>query len=317
MITLTEGYIYNSYGKIDFLKYVFASVVTIRRYDKTRKIALYCSKDQKTFIEENGLTHWFDVLNILDDPYQSITGFKHNLHLFCPFDHNLFIDSDILWLKNPDQMWGILANFGFAVTGLEVADSYFGAPKNLKVIVDILLQRRKKTLHKFGLTQLSRVQSGVMFVKDVNLAKEINEKATYFFKNMNQTHFQSRLKEKGRNEESCEWSLGMALSYFKISVFPWFWSENSIQLDFIDDYTKYDENFERVACLFYFNPFIYSFRGLKNKLLRTFLHKLFSYFPGKNDYAWVTPYCLHFGWFHQKEPFKRFADKIWIDILKK
>jgi len=105
MLYNTEGYIFNSYGKIDYLKYVIACITTIRRYDKTRKIALYCSKNQKDFIITNNLKEWFDVLELLDEKYQSITGFKHNLHLFCAFDRNLFIDSDIIWLKNPDPMW--------------------------------------------------------------------------------------------------------------------------------------------------------------------------------------------------------------------
>jgi hypothetical protein len=51
MSEITEGYVFNSYGRIDYLKYVLASISTIRRYDKTRKIALYCSEVQIEYIK--------------------------------------------------------------------------------------------------------------------------------------------------------------------------------------------------------------------------------------------------------------------------
>jgi len=41
-----------------------------------------------------------------------------------------------------------------------------------------------------------------------------------------------------------------------------------------------------------------------------------SLFPGKGDHMKVTPYCLHFGWYHQKKPFLDFSEKIWNDLVK-
>jgi hypothetical protein len=255
-----------------------------------------------------------DVLDVLPKSHQSITGFKHNTHLFCPFDQNLFLDSDILMLKNPDSLWHHFSGMGYAVTGLEVSDIYFGTHKSALAFLELLLQRRRRTLKRFGLTHLSRVQSGVIFVSDRHEAKQINEKAQYYLANQEKTHFRSRMKEKGRSEESCEWSLAMSLSHFNVSVFPWFWAENSAQLDFIDAYTRYNEDFTEVSCKFYFDPFTYSFRGLKTPWLRNALHFVFSWIPGKDDHTWVTPYMLHFGWMHQKQPFYDFADRVWNGI---
>ena len=39
-----------------------------------------------------------------------------------------------------------------------------------------------------------------------------------------------------------------------------------------------------------------------------------SLLPGKGDYMWVTPYALHFGWMHHKQPFYDLADHIWDQL---
>lgn len=312
-----EGYVYSAFGKIDYLKYVFASLETIRRFDKTRGIALFCSQEQKEFIEENQLESHFDYIGILEKQYQSITGFKHNLHLFCAFEKSLFLDSDIVWLKNPDQLWKQFSGYGYAVTGTEIADSFFGGPKSAKVMSDFILRRRQKTLNHFNLTHLSRVQSGILYISDKDLAQKINEKAVYYLQNKSHTHFQSRIMEKGRVDESCEWSLAMSLSFYNLAVFPWQWGEQSPQLDFIEAYTEFNEDFTQVRCKYFFDSFAYSLRGLKSKLIHGFMMLVMSFVPGWLDYAWVTPYSLHFGWLHQKEPFFKFANKHWEKILSK
>ena len=42
-----EGYVYVCYGHPRYLKHTIASVTTLRRYDKTRPIALACSAKQR------------------------------------------------------------------------------------------------------------------------------------------------------------------------------------------------------------------------------------------------------------------------------
>jgi hypothetical protein len=38
--------------------------------------------------------------------------------------------------------------------------------------------------------------------------------------------------------------------------------------------------------------------------------------PGRGDYKDVTPYALHFGWLHHKQPFYDFAKRTWTRLLR-
>lgn len=306
-----EGYVYVSYGHPKYLKHVVASVVSLRRYDSTRPVALVCTEKHQTLIEKHNLTPLFDVIHRLPEEHASIVGFKHNFYHYLFFEANIFLDSDIIWCKNPDSLWQSLKPFGFTVTGNYVADNFFGAPKGIGVIKDILLGRRKRTLKRFGLTYLSRAQTGIMYASDYDLTKKVCKLAGEMLCHKSETHFQSRKKEKGRTEESCEWSLAMAMSKLDIPVYNWFQGHTSPQLDYIEMLTDHDNEFEYVRCKYYANPFVYSFRGLKSNFLKSLFINLFSVIPGKGDYMLVTPYCLHFGWYHEKKPFYEFSEKVW------
>src|SRR5699024_8807516 len=106
-----------------------------------------------------------------------------------------------------------------------------------------------------------------------------------------ETHFKSRVLEQGRSEESCEWSMAMAMSKLNLPVYPWLQGQTSPQLDYIGDYTEHDPDFEYVKCKYYCNKFVYSFRGLKWKFARKALVNIFSLFPGNSDYLYTTPFC--------------------------
>ena len=54
--------------------------------------------------------------------------------------------------------------------------------------------------------------------------------------------------------------------------------------------------------------------GLQPAGVRDALISLFSRIPGRGDYLNVTPFALHFGWLHHKEPFYRFADRVWKQL---
>lgn len=310
-----EGYVYVSYGHPKYLKHVIASVVSLRRYDTERSIAIVCTDKHKMLLEKYGLSHMFDVIHHLPAEHASIVGFKHNFYHYLFFEANLFIDSDIIWCKNPDTLWQALKPFGFTVTGNLVSDNFFGAPKGIGVLKDVLLGRRKRTLKRFGLTYLSRAQTGIMYASDYNLTRKVCELAGEMLNRKSETHFQSRKKEKGRTEESCEWSLAMAMAKLNVPIYNWFQGHTSPQLDYINLLTDHDEDFEYVKCKYYSDDFVYSLRGLKSDALKKILIGIFSRFPGKGDHMFVTPYCLHFGWFHEKQPFFDFSDKIWDALL--
>jgi len=311
-----EGYVYVSYGHTKYLKHTLASVSTLRRHDKTRPIALLCSQKQKDLLLDKGLDWYFTVIKVIPEEHCSIVGFKHNVYQYMFFDKNLYLDSDIVWCKDPSPLWQSLSIFDFTITGNLISDNFFGSAKGFGVFKDIFLGRRKRTLKKFGLTYLSRVQSGVMFAQDYSVTKKVCQLASEMLNRKSETHFRSRKMEQGRSEESCEWSLAMAMSKLNIPVYPWLQGHNSPQLDYISDLTEHDDQFEYVTCKYYNNDFVYGLRGLKTIYLRKILIRLFSIIPGKGDFLVTTPYCLHFGWLHEKQPFYSFSENVWRNIVE-
>jgi hypothetical protein len=252
----------------------------------------------------------FDQYVPIQDQHRSIVGFKHNLDVYKVFERSIFLDSDIVWCKSPDLLWAKLAPYDFTITGNLRADSFFGARKSVWVLLDIFLKKRHKTLEHFGLTYLPRVQSGFIYAQDPEVTKKVCDKASEFLSRIDETHFVSRLKEKGRNEESCEWSLAMAMAHYEIAVYPWLQGLDSIQLDYISEFTQHDADFTTVKCMFYSDPLVYSLRGIRTKWIMNTLVRIGRSIPGKGDYYSVTPYCLHFGWFHEKQPFQAFSDRV-------
>lgn len=309
-----EGYVYSSYGTDLYLKHVISSVMTLRRYDTERPVAIYCCREHEELLEKCKLTPLFSQIHILPEENRSIPGFKHNLEKFMPFSQNLFLDSDILWCRYPDALWTRLSTFEFTITGTQIADIFFGGHKGLYVLADVLLQRRKKTLEKFGLSYLSRVQAGMIYASNKTLVKRVSDTAKEYFSRKDETHFVSRTTEKGRDDESCEWSLAMAMSALDLQVFKWLNGFESPQLDYISDYTTHDKDFKKVSCLYYSNRFVYDLKGIQQPLIRKALIKFLSLLPGKGDCFYVTPYCLHFGWLKEKKVLNQFSEKSWKDL---
>lgn len=306
-----EGYVYPVYGDKRYLHYAVASAHTLRRYDTTRPVALLCEPEHREILEHHGLQGHFDVIEDLAPEHRSIVGFKHNVHRYLVFPHNLFLDSDMVWCRDPDPLWQSFRAYPFTITGSQSADLFFGAAKNTRIVGDMLLNRRRQTLRRFGLTYLSRVQSGMIYAHDPDTTRQVCRLASQMLDRKQETHFVSRTLEQGRTEESCEWSLAMAMAQLDLPVYPWHQGLNSPQLDYIDELTDHDLEFQQVVCRYYCDPFVYSLRGLKTPALRRALIGLMSRLPWKDDYMNVTPFVLHFGWQHQKKPFKRFAERLW------
>lgn len=306
-----EGYVYAVYGNDKYIKHAVASVISLRRHDTVRPVALICEQKHRDILSKMNLLDLFDVVYPLSPDHRSIVGFKHNVFEYMLFERNIFVDSDIIWCKNPDDLWASFSIYPFTITGTPVSDSFFGGPKNIGVIVDILLRRRARTLKRFGLTYLSRVQTGMIYAQDHEVTQRVCKLAKQMLNRKDETHFRSRTLEHGRSEESCEWSLAMSMSKLNMPVYPWLQGHNSPQLDYISDWIFHDPDFEYVSCKYYSNPFIYNLKGIKNKFLRDFIIRFFSLIPGNADYFKVTPYCLHFGWYHEKQPFYEFSERIW------
>jgi len=310
----TEGYVYHCYGDDGYLRHTVASVVTLRRYDRRRPIALYCPPRHQALLHQHGLGSLFHVQGCLPDEECSIVGFKHNLHKYKPFDKCLYLDSDMIWCRSPDRLWVQLAPYSFTATGIDLADAYFGGPKGASVFWDWIRNRRGTTMRHFGLTHLPRIQAGMIYAHDSAVTADLCRSAAAFLGQRSQTHFRSRLTE-GRKEESCEWSLAMAFSAMRIPIFPWFQGYDSPQLDFVAGLTQHDPAFEQVVCKFYCDRFTYSLRSLADQRLRDTLLSIFSSIPGKGDFMQVTPFILHFGWLRYKQVFTNFAASVWKDLI--
>lgn len=310
----TEGYVYNSYGKVDYLKHVLASVYSLRRYDQKRKVALFCDQHHKAFLRDHNLLNWFDVIEPIDVTHRSIIGFKHNVEKYMPFDANLFLDSDIIWCKNPNELWETLSTYSFTITGHLKSDVFFGTHKDFRVLSDVILNRRKRTLRRFGLTYLSRVQSGMIYANNYDTTKSVCELANMYMQSKAETHFRSRILPDGSTEESDEWGFAMAMSRLNLPIIPWYQGERSPQLDFISSYVKFDPDFRDVRYLYYSNQVMNDLRGIKSLKIRNAISRSMNLLPGMGDHAWVKPYSLHFGWKHEKAPFENFAQEVWQRI---
>ena len=305
-----EGYVLHTYGSEKYLRHAVASVLTLRRHDTRRPVALYADRSQISRLKELGMDTLFAVLEELPHAHQSIVGFKHHLESFSPFEKNLYVDSDIVWCRNPDPLWARLAAYEFTATGLHKADFWFGGPKGFGILFDRILDRRRRTMRRFGLTYLPRVQAGMIYASGQQKVGEVMTAARDFLARRHDTHFRSRLDE-GRSEESCEWSLAMAMSYLDLPIFDWFQGQDSPQLDFIEGFVDHDQDFNTVRCRHYADDFVHGLRGLPFDRIRDGLVRMFARLPGKGDFMWVTPFALHFGWMHHKKPFHDLADRLW------
>jgi hypothetical protein len=108
--------------------------------------------------------------------------------------------------------------------------------------------------------------------------------------------------------------MALAMSELNLHVFPWLQGRNSPQLDYIDSLTDHDPDFQDVSYRLYTNDFVYSLRGLPNPTVRDALLGLAERLPGMGEYMELTPYALHFGWLHQKQPFYDFAERAWARL---
>lgn len=307
-----EGYVLHSYGPPRYAQHAVASVETLRRHDAHRPVALYCPPAHRALLERHGLAGRFAVLADLPAAHRSIVGFKHHLHRFKPFARSLFVDADMVWCRDPEPLWARLRGRGFTATGLERADPFFGGPKGAGVLVDVLLRRRQRTLRRFGLSHLPRVQAGMIYADDDALTEAVCTTARGFLRRIDETHFRSRLEE-GRTEESCEWSLAMAMSRHEVPILPWFDGAESPQLDYIDSLTRHDDAFRTVRCRYHPSRLVYEMRGLPAPRLRgALMHSLAAL--ASSTWETVTPYALHFGWLHQKTPFYDLAARTWARL---
>lgn len=307
----TEGYVLHAYGDERYLHHAVASARTLRRHDAHRPIALYCPPEHAALLQRHGLAGLFERVEGLPEAHRSIVGFKHHLDRFMPFERTLFADSDIVWCRDPAPLWHELSAYAFTSTGDARADVWFGAAKDARVLGDIAFRRRARTLRRFGLNELPRVLTALVFAQDRAVTAAACKAARGFLAQRGRTHFQSRLDEKGRTLESCEWSLAMAMSALGLPVLPWHRGAESPLLDYYPHTTEHDDAFERVRYRLWLDRLVYDVQGLADARWRRAFTALLTRLPGRGASLEVTPLALHFGELPFKKPFYDFAARTW------
>jgi hypothetical protein len=305
-----EGYVLHTYGDDRHLRNAVASALTIRRYDTARPIALYTDEAQRSRLFDTGLNRLFESIEILPESHRSIVGFKHHLHRFHPFERNLFVDSDMIWCRDPDPLWRSLSGYEFTATGTESADFFFGGPKDWRIVTHYFSNKRRRTLRRFDVTYLPRVQAGMLYSRNPELCRTVCDEARLMLSRRRETHFRSRLDE-GRSEETCEWSLALAMARLDVPVYAWRQGHHTPQLDYVSDFVEHDEDFRRVRCRYFNDPRLSRLREFPYPALRDFGIWLSGFVPGRGDHMWITPFTLHFGWLKYKRVFWDFADRMW------
>ena len=309
-----EGYVLHAYGPERYLHHAVASARTLRRHDTHRPIALYCSEDQAALLRQHGLGDLFERVETLPEAHRSIVGFKHHLDRFMPYARTLFADSDIVWCRNPDPLWRDLASYPFTSTGDADADLWFGAAKDLTVVGDLIFRRRARTLERLGLKRLPRVLTALVFAQDREVTTAVCAAARAYLARRDETHFKSRLDEKGRTLESCEWSLALAMSALGLNPFHWYRGAASPLLDYYPHVTSHDLDFEHVSYRVWTDRFVYDVQGLDHRRLRRTLTAALKKLPGRGGFVDTTPLALHFGRLPFKAPFYDFASRTWVEV---
>lgn len=306
-----EGYVFHSYGDEKYVWHALTAIHTIRRYDVKRPVALIASESHLAEAAKHASELKITIMDRLADEHSSIVGFKHHIHQYLPFDRNLFLDSDMICCRNPDRLWKTLSGYEFTITGNLRADHFFGAAKDFGVLADIFLNRRRRTMGRFGIRYLPRIQSGMIYAASAEQTERVCREAQAMLARKHETHFQSRLYERGRALESCEWSFAIAMARLGIPLLPWMNGYESPQMDYIGSWVEHDADFQNVQCRYYTDPQVHRLCGVQNKSLQHLLLNLHTIWPGKSDVMSVCPYWLHFGWMHQKKPFYEFSEKLW------
>jgi hypothetical protein len=111
--------------------------------------------------------------------------------------------------------------------------------------------------------------------------------------------------------------MAMAMSKLRLQVYPWFMGYNSPQLDYVDTLTTHDPDFKEVHCTFYCTRWIYEIRSFPKPGVRMTLLRSLAALLRRRDHLIVTPFVLHFGSLHQKQPFYDFSERTWEGITQR
>jgi hypothetical protein len=107
-----EGLLTLSYGGPKYIRMAQALSLSYRRHNSDRPFAIIT--DQAS---AHTLRAYFDDVIIVKPEYGPSTTQKLYVDLYSPFARTLFVDSDCLFYKHPDELWNLYAHGPFSIRG--------------------------------------------------------------------------------------------------------------------------------------------------------------------------------------------------------
>ena len=99
---MTKGYVYISFGDVNYLAQTYMSIYMLRKQGVKEDILVLTDTDNE-ILHLPGVT--VQVIPATPGAKQQSRDVKTQLNSYSIFDRTLYIDSDIICLKNPDTIW--------------------------------------------------------------------------------------------------------------------------------------------------------------------------------------------------------------------
>ena len=165
----TEGFITIAYGKPEYIRMAKAVVMSYRLFKPTRPFTVITDADNR-----DELAKHFDTVVLLNPEYGNGVVQKLHLDLYTPYDTTVFIDSDCLFLKNPEIVWNCYAVGDFVMRGWRylTGSTDYEAKEPYLFLRDVA-----ETCRLEGISRIPHFNSGIMSWKKSAHAQKIFDDA--------------------------------------------------------------------------------------------------------------------------------------------
>ena len=107
-----EGLLTLAYGRPKYIRMAQALALSYRRYNPARPFAIITDE-----ANAQTLSTYFDAIIIVKPEYGPGVVQKLYADKYSPFAKTLFVDSDCLFYKHPDELWNLYAHGPFSMRG--------------------------------------------------------------------------------------------------------------------------------------------------------------------------------------------------------
>ncbi len=107
-----EGLLTIAYGRPKYIRMAQALALSYRRFNPGRPFAVVTDEANAPTLRK-----YFDAVIIAKPEYGPGVVQKLHADLYSPFATTLFVDSDCLFYKHPDELWDLYAHGAFSIRG--------------------------------------------------------------------------------------------------------------------------------------------------------------------------------------------------------